>query len=144
MGIDVPFNFDKPFLSRNPQDFWRRFHKTLGDWLKDYFFTPFYMFFSRKKSLKSYPLLRQNIAMFSTFLLMGCWNGFQKNFIISGILFGIYSVVHNSYLHYCKKKKRDIVFGNLNESVVKWISIFIMINFAAFSIYIFSGRCPFI
>lgn len=144
MGIDVPINFDKPFLSRNPQDFWKRFHKSLGDWLKDYFFMPFYMFFSRKKRLKPFPLLRQNVALFSTFLLMGLWNGFQSNFIISGMLFGLYSVGHNTYIFYCKKKRKDIVFGNLPEFQVKWISIFIMVNLAAFSIYLFSGRCPYL
>ena len=144
IGIDLPINFDKPFIARNPQDFWRRFHKSLGDWLGDYFFKPFYLFFSRKKSLKKYPLTRQNIALFSTFLLMGFWNGFQSNFIISGALFGLYSVGYNSYVYYCRKNKRDVIFGQLNEKLVTVISIFIMFNLAAISIYIFSGRCPLI
>lgn len=144
MGINVPINFDKPFIAKNPQDFWRRFHKSLGDWLRDYFFMPFYKFFSRKKKLKPYPLLRQNVALFCTFLLMGCWNGFQANYIISGAIFGIYSVVHNSYIYYSKKMRRDIVFGDMNERIINWISIFIMFNLTAFSIYIFSGRFPFL
>jgi membrane protein involved in D-alanine export len=144
MGIDVPINFNKPFLARNPQDFWRRFHKTLGDWLRDYFFMPFYKFFTKQKRLKKLPLLRQNISLFATFLLMGVWNGFTKHFILSGVIFAIYSVVHNSYIHYSKKKQRDIVFGTMNEKYVKWISIVIMFNLAAFSIYIFSGRFPYL
>ncbi|CAN5504299.1 hypothetical protein BH10BAC1_BH10BAC1_03410 [soil metagenome] len=142
MGITVPLNFTNPFIAINPQDFWRRFHISLGDWLKDYFFTPLYMFFSRKKSLKSYPLTRQNISLLLTFTLMGCWNGFRFNYIISGFLFGLYSVVHNTYHASCKKRGKDIVFGNLNPVVVKSISIFIMFNLVAFSLYIFSGRCP--
>jgi len=144
MGIDVPINFDKPFLAQNPQDFWRRFHKTLGDWLRDYFFMPFYKFFTKQKKLKKFPLFRQNISLFSTFLLMGAWNGFTKNFIISGLIFASYSVVHNSYVHYSKKKQKDIVFGNMDPKYTKWISIFIMFNLAAFSIYIFSGRFPYL
>jgi len=144
MGIDVPINFDKPFLARNPQDFWRRFHKTLGDWLRDYFFMPFYKYFTKKKSLKKYPLMRQNIALFATFMLMGVWNGFSKNFILSGVIFALYSVIHNTYVHYSRKSGYDIVFKNLEEKYVKWISIFIMFNLAAFSIYIFSGRFPYL
>lgn len=140
MGIDLPINFYLPFIARNPSDFWKRFHKSLGDWLSDYFFKPFYLYFSRKKSLKPYPLFRQNIALFATFLLMGCWNGFKWQYIISGMLFGIYSVVYNSYNHLCKKNGRDIVFGKMNPTVVTWISIFITFHLAAFSIYIFSGR----
>jgi len=38
LGVDVPINFDKPFLAVNPKEFWKRWHKTLGDWLGDYFF----------------------------------------------------------------------------------------------------------
>ncbi|MPM19569.1 hypothetical protein SDC9_65995 [bioreactor metagenome] len=144
LGFDVPINFNKPFIAVNPQDFWRRFHKTLGDWLRDYFFMPFYQFFSRKKMFKPFPLLRQNISLFLTFLLMGCWNGFEKHYILSGAVFGLYSVVHNTYVFYSKKKNRDVIFGNIHPKVTKVISVFIMFNLAAFAIYIFSGRCPLI
>jgi len=143
MGIDVPVNFTNPFVAINPQDFWRRFHITLGNWLKDYFFNPLFLFFSRKNSLKQYPLTRQNTALILTFTLMGCWNGFQIHYILSGFLFGVYSAVHNTYVATCKKKGRDIVFGNMNPAIVKYLSIFIMFNLVAFAMYIFSGRYPF-
>jgi len=142
MGMDVPVNFTNPFIAVNPQDFWRRFHISLGEWLKDFFFTPLYMFFSRKKSLKKYPLARQNTALILTFVLMGCWNGFKFNYILSGLLFGIYSAVHNTYAVQCRKKGKDVFFGNLNRRAVKLISIFIMFNLVAVALYIFSGRCP--
>jgi membrane protein involved in D-alanine export len=144
MGMDVPVNFTNPFVALNPQDFWRRFHITLGEWLKDYFFTPLYMFFSRKKSLKRYPLTRQNISLVLTFLLMGCWNGFKWHYILSGTLFGIYSAIHNTYVAACRKKNKDVFFGNLDPVAVKCISIFIMLNLVSFALYIFSGRCPWI
>ncbi len=142
MGMEVPLNFTNPFMAKNPQEFWRSFHISLGDWLKDYFFTPLYIYFSRKKKLKAYPLFRQNISLFLTFFLMGCWNGFTKNFMVSGALFGIYSVVHNTYTVQCKKAGRDIIFSGLPQPAIKIISIFIMLNLVSFSLYIFSGRCP--
>jgi membrane protein involved in D-alanine export len=142
MGMQVPVNFTNPFVAVNPQDFWKRFHISLGDWLKEYFFTPLYMFFTRKKSLKKYPLTRQNISLILTFTLMGCWNGFKLNYILSGLLFGTYSAVHNTYVAECRKKGRDIVFGNMNPTAVKFISIFILFNLVAVAMYIFSGRCP--
>ena len=144
MGMEVPLNFRNPFVAKNPQEFWRSFHISLGDWLKDYFFSPLYLYFSRKKKLKSYPLLRQNLSLFLTFLLMGCWNGFSKNFVLSGALFGLYSLVHNSYTVQCKKRGKDIIFGQMNERVKEIISIFILFNLVAISLYIFSGRCPFL
>ncbi len=144
MGINVPINFTNPFLAENPQDFWRRFHISLGDWLKDYFFTPLYMFLTRKKSLKKYPLARQNVSLVLTFFLMGCWNGFKLHFILSGLMFGAFSAIHNSYVVYCKKSGRDIIFGSLNTKIVRIISVLIMFNLVALALYIFSGRCPFI
>jgi membrane protein involved in D-alanine export len=140
MGMEVPVNFKNPFSSVNPQDFWRKFHISLGEWLKDYFFTPLYTVFTRQKNLKKFPLLRQNTAILLTFFLMGCWNGFQKHFILSGLLFGIYSAVHNSYVVQCKKKCKDVIFGNLHPVAVRILSIFIMINLIALALYVFSGR----
>ncbi|MBK9479608.1 MAG: D-alanyl transfer protein [Bacteroidetes bacterium] len=144
MGMEVPVNFTNPFVAMNPQDFWRRFHISLGDWLRTYFFTPLYMFFTRKKGLKKYPLFRQNISLVLTFLLMGCWNGFKFNFILSGLLFGLFSAIHNTYVVQCKKKGKDVIFGNLNTTAVRIISIVITFNLVAFALYIFSGYCPFI
>ena len=144
LGFRIPDNFNNPFLAINPPDYWRRWHITLSEWLKDYFFTPFYKFLSERKSLKPYPISRQNLALFLTFVVMGYWNGFTNHFVVSGILFGLYSVVYNTYNIQCKKKKRDIIFGNLNPTVVKAISIFIMFNITAFAIYLFSGKFPYL
>jgi membrane protein involved in D-alanine export len=142
MGIEVPLNFKNPFVAKNPQEFWQSFHITLGAWLKDYFFTPINLFLGRKKYLKPFPLLRQNTALFLTFLLMGCWNGLEKHYIASGALFGIYSFVHNAYKAECKKRNRDILFGNAPQWLVNAVCIFIMFNLVAFAMYIFSGKYP--
>ncbi len=144
LGFKIPDNFNLPFLAVNPADYWRRWHITLSEWLKDYFFTPFYKFLSGKKSLKPYPITRQNVALFLTFVIMGYWNGFTNHFVASGVLFGLYSVIHNTYTIECRKKKRDIVFGNLSATAIKYISIFIMFNITAFAVYVFSGKFPFI
>ena len=139
LGIDVPFNFDKPFLSVNPKEFWKRWHKTLGDWLNDYFFKPIFKELTTKKSFKS-SIQRQNVALFLTFTLMGFWNGITIYYVASGMLFGLYSVIHNYYYYLCQKNKRDVLFGSLNPKLIRIISIFIMFNAVAVAIYIFSGK----
>lgn len=139
LGIKVPLNFDKPYLAENPQDFWRRFHITLGTWLKDYFFVPTYKYLHKFPALKSHKLLMQNIALMLTFLLMGCWNGLSAHYIFSGFLFGIYSVAHNSYINYIKIGGRDY-FAILPALPARLLKIFLMINFAVLALYFFSGR----
>lgn len=142
LGMQVPVNFTNPFIAVNPQDFWRRFHISLGAWLKDYFFTPLFLWLSRFKKLKPFALAKQNFSLFATFFLMGCWNGFQKNFLISGALFGLYSAVHNGYVVACKKKGRDVVFGNLSPLAVQILSVIILQHLVSLSLYVFSGYCP--
>lgn len=142
MGIHVPVNFDQPFLAVNPKDFWKRWHITLGDWLNDYFFKPIFKELTSKKKFK--PIQRQNLALFLTFSLMGFWNGFELHFILSGMLFGLYSVIHNYYIYLCKKNGKDVFFGKLPPVAVRILSIVIMFNAVAVAIYIFSGKISYL
>ncbi|MEO8068510.1 MAG: MBOAT family O-acyltransferase [Flavobacteriales bacterium] len=143
MGIELPKNFDRPWLTQNPPEFWKRWHISLGDWLRDYFFRPIYKSLSAVQRLRTWPLLKQNIALFSTFLLMGCWNGLEVHYVVSGALFGIYSVVYNTYQYKSRKHKWDL-WGSTPTWAVKSISIFVMANLACFALYIFSGRFPYV
>lgn len=140
-GMPLPENFNLPFLSENIQDFWRRFHISLGDWLKDYFFKPIYKFLSSQSSFRSYPLLRQNLALFLTFLLMGCWNGFRLPFIVSGALFGLYSVLHNTWV-VVQRRRNKVFFLSGDSPVERILSVLLTLHAACFSLYIFGGHSP--
>ena len=141
MGIFVPMNFNHPYLAANPQDFWRRFHITLGSWLTDYFFKPLYKYLHNFNILKGRRLLIQNLAIIATFLLMGMWNGFTWYFIFSGFLFGIFSAIHNIYVVYVKKGGYDYftIFPNI---IALNLKRFLMLNGAVLALYFFSGRVP--
>ena len=138
LGISIPINFDKPFLATNPKEFWKKWHKSLGDWLGDYFFKPIFKDLSSRKVFTS--ITRQNIALFLTFTLMGFWNGFELHYIVSGIVFGLYSVIHNYYIYKCKRTKKDVLFGKLGAKTVSALSILLLFHAVVFSIYIFSGN----
>lgn len=141
VGIFTPMNFDHPYFAQNPQDFWRRFHITLGSWLTDYFFKPLYKYLHNFEVLKKRKLLIQNIAITCTFLLMGMWNGLTWYFIFSGFLFGVYSSIHNSYVLYIKKGGYDY-FSYFPQIISINLKRFLMINAAVFALYFFSGRVP--
>lgn len=141
IGINVPMNFNHPYLAPNPQDFWRRFHITLGSWLTDYFFKPLYKYLHNFDILKGRRLLIQNLAIIATFLLMGMWNGFTWYFIFSGFLFGIYSAIHNIYVVYVKKGGFDY-FAIFPDIIALNLKRFLMLNGAVLALYFFSGRVP--
>lgn len=140
IGIELPFNFNKPFLALNPPDFWQRWHASLTNWLTDYVFKPTYKWLNGFQKLKTYPITKQNMAIFMTLFIMGCWNGFEAQFIYSGLIYAIYSMVHNTYSINCRKQQRDILFGSLSPKVVKYLSMFLLINFTVVALYVFSGR----
>ena len=137
MGIKLPMNFNKPWLTKNPADLWRRFHITLGSFLNDYFFKPIYMWLARKNFFKTHRLLAQNISLFLTFLLMGAWNGLKWNYILSGFMFGLSSVVYNTYQTQFKKSRHFL----LSERMLLVYRIF-FINYIVIALYLFSGKLP--
>ncbi len=79
-GYRLPPNFDRPYLSLDLQDFWRRWHISLSSWLRDYLYIP--LGGSKHGTWKTYRNL------FLTMLLGGLWHGAAWTFVIWGALHG--------------------------------------------------------
>ena len=82
LGFKVPQNFNFPFFATSPTEFWRRWHISLSTWVRDYVFYPMLNFKSSK--------LRLFASVFATLFLIGIWHGAGWNFVIFGILHGLY------------------------------------------------------
>lgn len=85
-GVDsLPENFDRPYLARNTQDFWTRWHISLGVWIRHYLFMPL-----TKTLVSAWGPARQGPALIAavtvTFLLVGLWHGPTSNFVVFGLL----------------------------------------------------------
>lgn len=99
LGIRLPENFDLPFMAGTVAEFWRRWHMTLGSWLKDYIFFPVqrtkWMQKVGEKAKKAFGKKtgRKIPVWFSlliTWFLIGFWHGGQWNNIVGvGLYFGI-------------------------------------------------------
>lgn len=84
LGMKLPENFDRPYLARNLIDFWTRWHRTLGLWIRDYVFTPLY-----KSIAQRWPQRAASMAFlcyFVAFFLAGIWHGSTWNFAAFGLL----------------------------------------------------------
>jgi D-alanyl-lipoteichoic acid acyltransferase DltB (MBOAT superfamily) len=82
VGVDLPENFRQPYLSLNVAEFWRRWHITFSEWLRDYLFD----FFPKRRQ---HPVLSYSYAFLLTMMLGGLWHGISWNFLIWGALHGI-------------------------------------------------------
>jgi D-alanyl-lipoteichoic acid acyltransferase DltB (MBOAT superfamily) len=82
LGIQLPENFRRPYLAVNVAEFWRRWHITFSEWLRDYLFD---VLPKRRK----FPLLSYGYAFLITFTLGGLWHGISWTFLIWGVLHGL-------------------------------------------------------
>ena len=116
LGFHLPLNFEEPYLSRNPTEFWRRWHMTLSRWLRDYLYIP--LGGNRQGSV------RTGANLFATMLLGGLWHGAGWNFVLWGAFHGVLLALHRP-----RRGKTD------PEAPVTWRdagSIFLCFNAVAF------------
>jgi D-alanyl-lipoteichoic acid acyltransferase DltB (MBOAT superfamily) len=99
LGVRPPENFNLPFLAPNPTQYWLRVHESLTRWLTDYIFNPLYAAALRSRSLGPHPLAAMMLAVMVTMLIAGLWHGTTVNFILFGLLHGLYLVVFRTYEH---------------------------------------------
>jgi len=94
LGIKLPENFVRPYFSKNIAEYWRRWHISLGEWMKDYIFYPISI---SKPMLNLSKAARQKLGNFgkrlpvyvasvATWFCTGIWHGLSPNFILWGML----------------------------------------------------------
>lgn len=74
LGMRIRHNFKKPWLASSVGDFWRRWHITLGAWMRRHVYN---------------PLGKTRFALFLVFLLVGAWHGLKFHFFLWGALHGL-------------------------------------------------------
>ena len=136
LGIELPENFNCPFFSKNVKEYWRRWHITLGAWLRDYLMYPV---------LKSTPLIKIGdwskakfgkkngkkvptyIALLILWFAVGYWHGGLWNYVIgSGILHFIYIVLGMIFEPLFKKIRPKIGADKLYFRIFQSVRTFIL------------------
>jgi alginate O-acetyltransferase complex protein AlgI len=79
-GIELPWNFNRPYKAASPREFWRRWHVTLSTWLRDYVYIP--LGGSRRGGL------RRDANLLGTMGIGGLWHGASLNFVVWGLYQG--------------------------------------------------------
>lgn len=91
IGFRFPENFDNPYISTSITEFWRRWHMTLGSWMKNYLYIPL-------GGNRSSNPTRIYFNLGLVFLASGLWHGASWNFIIWGIYHGFWLILERKYL----------------------------------------------
>jgi alginate O-acetyltransferase complex protein AlgI len=85
-GVNLPTNFNFPYMSTSIADFWRRWHISLGNWLRDYIYFPL--------GGSRLGLLRTCLNLFLLMLISGLWHGADWGYLVWGAIHGIALVIH--------------------------------------------------
>lgn len=132
LGIRVPDNFDKPFISVDIKEFWDRWHISLSHWFRDFLFSRFMRYAIKGKKFKN----RMNAATAGymvNMLVMGIWHGLSWDYLVYGLYHGVLLAVTE------RLQKKKWYKANKNKGWFKAVSWFITLNLVMFGFLIFSG-----
>ena len=117
MGIDLIKNFNLPYFSNSPSDFWRRWHISLSSWLRDY------LYISLGGNRGGNFFIYRNLII--TMAIGGLWHGASWNFVIWGLFHGLILVIYKAlgFQRENKLELKNIFFCLLmfNLTIVGWL-----------------------
>ncbi len=117
MGFDLMENFRSPYLSKSISEFWSRWHISLSTWFRDYVYIPL--------GGNRVGLARNYFNILVIFLLSGFWHGNRWNFVVWGILHGLFTIfalVKNRFLGQS--------MGQSQWPLLHWFLTFCLVTFA--------------
>jgi len=130
IGFKFPENFDNPYTSKSITEFWRRWHITLGDWMKNYLYIPL-------GGNKVNSNARLYVNLITVFLISGLWHGASWNFVIWGAYHGCFLILDRIFLKKLLEKLGDFVS-------VAFTFLFVLIGWIFFSIEEFPNAIAYI
>jgi alginate O-acetyltransferase complex protein AlgI len=89
IGFKFPENFNNPYISQSITEFWRRWHITLGSWMKNYLYIPL-----GGNKVSKYRLY---FNLWLVFLASGLWHGASWSFIFWGAFHGFFLVIERVF-----------------------------------------------
>ena len=138
MRFKICENFNKPWLARNVQEFWDRWHMSLSSFVRDYCFTPIYITIARNAKYDNRFFLMIPVYFF-TMLLIALWHATTWGFFIFGTLHGISlisSVCLKRFLYLRLPKSTIVMFKeNFAWNSLRQIITFVFISITMISWY---------
>lgn len=115
MGFKFPENFNNPYISRNITEFWRRWHITLGRFMKDYLYIPL--------GGNRVAVSRMYFNLAFVFVVSGFWHGAAWNFIIWGAYHGVFLILDRLFLlkFYDKIGKYPSIIITFFLTIIGWV-----------------------
>jgi alginate O-acetyltransferase complex protein AlgI len=111
-SIRFPLNFDSPYKATSVTEYWQRWHMTLTRYITLYLYNPILLSVQRKRLATGRKISRKSLATFSgftamvayptliTMFLTGAWHGAGFQFLIFGLIHGVYLTANQAWRHF--------------------------------------------
>jgi D-alanyl-lipoteichoic acid acyltransferase DltB (MBOAT superfamily) len=132
LGIRLCLNFDHPYFSRNPREFWQRWHISLSTWLREYLYIP--LGGNRLGEGRTYA----NLMI--TMLLGGLWHGAAWNFVLWGGYQGGLLAAHRWYGQGPRAALKGALAGRAPGWILRGASMALMFCFTLYGWLLFRAH----
>jgi D-alanyl-lipoteichoic acid acyltransferase DltB (MBOAT superfamily) len=135
LGVRLPENFNAPFLASSFSGFWRRWHITLSQWVRDYIYIPL--------GGRSGGVARNLAVLFASLLLSGLWHGANLTFLVWGGLHGIFLAAERGWRTFRDRRASPEVAAedHRRHPVITGVIGFMVVQLAwVFSLIFFRSR----
>ncbi len=114
-GFSFLENFNYPYIAKSAREFWRRWHISLSNWLRDYLYFPL--------GGNRLGTLRTHCNLLMVFLLCGLWHGASWNFVLWGAVHGFFLVIeHGKFGQWMAERPKVVQHMYLSIIVINtWV-----------------------
>lgn len=110
VGVNLPKNFDHPYMAASVAEYWRRWHISLGMWFRTYIYIPCSRIIMERKFCKESKnriIICDVISLFIVWILTGIWHGSGIKFLVYGLWFYVF-IMYERLRDYHKRKVRKL------------------------------------
>jgi alginate O-acetyltransferase complex protein AlgI len=141
LGINLPENFNAPYLKPNLTQFWNNWHMTLTQWFRAYFFNPATRWLRSWDQPLSVPLMILSTQV-ATMVLIGFWHGVTWNFTLWGLWHGLGLFIHNRWSDAAKTKAAEWAVTPIRQAVLNVSGVLFTFHFVALGWIFFALSSP--
>jgi alginate O-acetyltransferase complex protein AlgI len=140
-SIRFPLNFDSPYKATSVTEYWQRWHMTLTRYITLYLYNPILLGVQRRRTARGRKISRKALATFGgfasmvayptliTMLLTGIWHGAGLQFLMFGLIHGIYLTANQAWRHFRPRGPNPQRTGGLRR-LAMMIGVYLQVTFA--------------
>lgn len=141
-SIRFPLNFDSPFKATSVTEYWQRWHMTLTRYVTLYLYNPILLSVQRRRVAAGKKVSRKVLATpggfaamvayptMLTMLLTGVWHGAGLQFVIFGLLHGVYLTANQAWRHFRQKGKEPVETCSAAQTMAMRVGVYLQVAFA--------------